>query len=563
MSQLVHYFTLGFLWHGLLVAVEISFFSFVIAVPLAVVLALMRLSRNAWMRILPGPFVWVMRGTPLLLQLVFWYDVLPLIGIHVSAVITAIIALALNEIAFSGEIIKGGIGAVKNSQREAGTSLGMSRTTTLFRIVLPQAMRSIAPAMANEAIVLLKNTSLASVIAVDELTLRSQQIVAVNFEYVPVFIASALLYLIATTVIVVLQGYLEKRLDIEGRVVKAIQPVGQRMPGAGMLAPLIQNAMARLREHRDQHAGPTPEILASIPNDRAPQEPDQFVGNARAGVDVTASFRQRVLEMTRQAELSNGARVEPFVDIKDVKKSFHGMTVLNGVSLEVNSGDVVVILGPSGSGKTTLLRTINHLETIDSGEILVGGKLVGYRRTPHGVVPMRKPAKSRRDARIGYVFQHFNLFDHMTVLDNIIEAPVRVYHRDAKEVRDEARALLAWAGLSGHEDHYPHQLSGGQQQRIAIARTLACRPRLMLFDEPTSALDPELVGQVLNLIRELAEDGMTMIVVSHEMAFARACADRVVYMEGGKVVETGTPDQIFGTPQDERTRRFLQLIDER
>lgn len=549
MSQLAHYFTLPFLWHGLLVAVEISFFSFVIAVPLAVLLALMRLSRNRWVRLLPAPFVWVMRGTPLLLQLVFWYDILPQIGIHVSADVTAIIALALNEIAFSGEIIKGGISAVKNAQREAGTSLGMSRWTILHRIVLPQALRSIAPAMANEAIVLLKNTSLASVIAVDELTLRSQQIVSTNFQYAPVFIAAALLYLIATTIIVVIQAYLERRLNIEGRVVKVVQPLGQRMPEHGMLGAALNRAIVRLRKARPGAVAP-------------PESP--LPGQAEAANKArAAAHNQLTTQVARQVRGTNGDRAEPFVDIRDVRKSFHGMTVLNGVSLQVNTGDVVVILGPSGSGKTTLLRTINHLETIDDGEILVDGKLVGYRRTPHGVVPLRKPARSRRDARIGYVFQHFNLFDHKTALENIIEAPVQVYHRDPKEAREDARALLAWAGLSGHEDHYPHQLSGGQQQRIAIARTLACRPRLMLFDEPTSALDPELVGQVLNLIRELAEDGMTMVVVSHEMGFARACADRVVYMEGGKVVETGTPDEMFGHPQDERTRRFLQMIDER
>jgi polar amino acid transport system permease protein len=548
-SQLVHYFTLPFLWHGLLVAVEISFFSFVIAVPLAVVLALMRLSRSRWIRLLPGPFVWVMRGTPLLLQLVFWYDILPQIGIRVSADVTAIIALALNEIAFSGEIIKGGISAVKHSQREAGTSLGMSRWTILHRIVLPQALRSIAPAMANEAIVLLKNTSLASVIAVDELTLRSQQIVSANFEYAPVFIAAALLYLIATTIIVVIQSYPERRLDIEGRVVKITPPIGQRMPEHGALGAFISRGVARLLPGKSDAVG--------LPDSPVPGRPEA------AGKGRTAAQNQLVAQITRQVRSTNGDRREPFVDIRDVRKSFHGMTVLDGVSLQVKTGDVVVILGPSGSGKTTLLRTINHLETIDGGEILVGGKLVGYRRTPHGVVPLRKPARSRRDARIGYVFQHFNLFDHKTALENIVEAPIRVYGRDQKEAREDARALLAWAGLSGHEEHYPHQLSGGQQQRIAIARTLACRPRLMLFDEPTSALDPELVGQVLNLIRELAEDGMTMVVVSHEMAFARACADRVIYMEGGKVVEAGTPDQMFGHPQDERTRRFLQMIDER
>lgn len=555
MAHLWHYLTFPFLWHGLLVALQISLFSFVLAVPFAVVLALMRLSTNRWIRWLPSPFVWVMRGSPLLLQLVFWYDVLPQIGVHVSANVTAIIALGLNEIAFSGEIIKGGISAVKNSQREAGTALGMSRQVILLRIVLPQALRSIAPAMANEAIVLIKNTSLASVIAVDELTLRSQQIVSANFQYAPVFIASGVLYLLATSVVVLVQAYLERRLNVEGRVVKAIQPVGQRMPERGDIADFVSRFIDRLRRPAPNRSAVS-SASSSLPSTAQSSLPGQGATEGEVG-------RSLVLQLTRQEQTNAAARTTPFVDIRDVHKAFHGTTVLNGVSLHVNTGDVVVILGPSGSGKTTLLRTINHLETIDQGEILVDNALVGYRRTADGVVPLRNPAKSRRDARIGYVFQHFNLFDHMTVLDNIVEAPVRVYHRDPKQARADARALLAWAGLSGHEDHYPHQLSGGQQQRIAIARTLACRPRLMLFDEPTSALDPELVGQVLRLIRELAEDGMTMVVVSHEVAFARACADRVIYMEGGVVVEEGTADHMFGNPHDERTRRFLQMIDER
>jgi polar amino acid transport system permease protein len=552
----MHYLTYGFLWQGLKVAIEIAAVSFVLAVPFAILLALMRLSTNRWIRLLPAPFIWIMRGSPLLLQLVFWYDVLPQIGLHVSANVTAIIALGLNEIAFSGEIIKGGIGAVKHSQREAGTALGMSRWGILRRIVLPQALRSIAPSMANEAIVLIKNTSLASVIAVDELTLRSQQIVAANFQYAPVFIASAVLYLIATSVVVVVQTVMERRLNIEGRVVKAVQPTGQRLPDRSAGAELLSKFADRLRRPapaREQTYDEDGGVVAAALPQQVEAKP---TGRAEEG-------RSLVRVLTRQGVANVDSKNEAFVDIRDVHKAFHGVTVLDGVSLTVKRGDVVVILGPSGSGKTTLLRTINHLETIDKGEILVDGQLVGYRRTPEGVTPMRNPAKSRSNARIGYVFQHFNLFDHMTVLENIVEAPVRVYGRDSKEARHDARALLAWAGLSGHEEHYPHQLSGGQQQRIAIARTLACRPRLMLFDEPTSALDPELVGQVLSLIRELAEDGMTMVVVSHEMAFARACADRVIYMEGGKVVEDGTPDEVFLRPQDDRTRRFLQMIDER
>jgi polar amino acid transport system permease protein len=224
---------------------------------------------------------------------------------------------------------------------------------------------------------------------------------------------------------------------------------------------------------------------------------------------------------------------------------------------------VVFLIGPSGSGKTTLLRTINHLETVDEGEILIGGEHVGYRKTGQGLEPLRDPAAARAKARIGMVFQHFNLFDHLTVLENIMEAPVRVYHRKPDEVREEARALLAWAGLPEHENHYPHQLSGGQQQRIAIIRAVATHPRLMLFDEPTSALDPELVGEVLGLMRRLAEAGMTMVVVSHEIVFARAWADRVVFMADGCIVEQGAPDEVFRNPREERTKAFLKMIDAR
>jgi polar amino acid transport system permease protein len=223
----------------------------------------------------------------------------------------------------------------------------------------------------------------------------------------------------------------------------------------------------------------------------------------------------------------------------------------------------VFLIGPSGSGKTTLLRTINHLETVDGGEITVGGRLVGYRRTDHGLVPTKDVAVARAKCRIGMVFQHFNLFDHLTVLENIMESPVRVYGRKPDEVRAEARRLLEWAGLGGYDDHYPHQLSGGQQQRIAIIRAVATHPHLMLFDEPTSALDPELVGEVLQLIRRLAEAGMTMVVVSHEIIAARDWADTVVFMEDGLIREIGSPDEIFRAPRDERTRRFIQLIDER
>ena len=249
------------------------------------------------------------------------------------------------------------------------------------------------------------------------------------------------------------------------------------------------------------------------------------------------------------------------VEIRDVHKRFGQQEVLRGVSLDVNAGEVVCLLGASGSGKTTLLRCINHLETIDQGEIKVAGDLVGYTRGPDGRLREEKDREaSAKRARIGMEFQRFNLFAHLTAVENIIEAPVQVLRRPPEEAHKQARALLATVGLANKADHYPHELSGGQQQRVAIARALAMEPRLMLFDEPTSALDPELVGEVLETMRRLAQSGMTMIVVTHEMAFARDVADRAIMMADGQVVEDAPPKTFFSAPAHARTRAFLARL---
>ena len=235
--------------------------------------------------------------------------------------------------------------------------------------------------------------------------------------------------------------------------------------------------------------------------------------------------------------------------------------ILSGLDLTINRGEVVVLMGPSGSGKSTLLRLVNHLEQLDWGEITVDGNYVGYaKQAGDRLAPTRNLAKARADARIGMVFQHFNLFDHFTALENIMEAPVRVYGEPADKMRALATSLLGAVGLSAHADHLPHRLSGGQQQRVAIARALAISPRLMLFDEPTSALDPELVGEVLAVIRRLAEAGMTMMVVTHEVRFAREVADRVVFMDEGRVIEQGPPEDVLDHPKHERTQRFLRMV---
>jgi polar amino acid transport system ATP-binding protein len=248
------------------------------------------------------------------------------------------------------------------------------------------------------------------------------------------------------------------------------------------------------------------------------------------------------------------------VHAESVIKRFGSLTVLNGVDLSVKRGQVVVVIGPSGSGKTTLLRCINHLEKIDGGRIYIDGQLVGYREVNGRIVENTEGAIARMRSQVGFVFQRFNLFPHKTALENVIEAPIHVLHQPKAEVTERAMRLLEKVGLIEKAHVYPHKLSGGQQQRVAIARALAMNPKLMLFDEATSALDPELVGDVLKVMRQLAEEGMTMVVVTHEMGFARDVADHVIFMDKGVIVEQGLPEQIFDHAESERTRTFLGMI---
>ena len=250
----------------------------------------------------------------------------------------------------------------------------------------------------------------------------------------------------------------------------------------------------------------------------------------------------------------------PMVRAEQVCKSFGALNVLKGVSLEVERGQVLVLVGPSGSGKSTFLRCINHLEQVSAGRLYVDEQLVGYRERGGKLheLPPKEAARQRRD--VGMVFQHFNLFPHRTALENIIEAPVHVKGVKRAAAVSRARELLDQVGLSSKADAYPAQLSGGQQQRVAIARALAMEPKLMLFDEPTSALDPELVGDVLAVMKKLAQQGMTMVVVTHEMGFAREVADEVVFMDAGVVVERGDPVEVMRNPQHERTKAFLSKV---
>jgi polar amino acid transport system permease protein len=509
MHEYLQYLTLSYLWRGALTTVEIAGASLVGAVILGAVLAEIRIAPLLPLRAFAAGYIWLIRGTPLLLQLLFLFDVLPSVGIVMAPVPTAIIGFTLNESAFFAEIIRGGILSVDRNQTLAAQALGMSPRVTRRRVIMPLALRAILPSLGNEFINLIKGTSLASVISVSELTQRSQFLSSQTFVFFPVFLASGLMYLVLTSGVALAQGLLERRMSFE-----------------------------RAR--------------------KAPRDAGWFARTPAPAAVVTAD--DSGLDALVTPEPPELARNQPVLICDGVSKSYGGRVVLDGLDLSMQRGEVVAVLGASGSGKSTLLRLINHLESLDGGAITVNGRHIGY--TPSGA-PQRSAAKlatARAQAHIGMVFQHFNLFPHLTVLENVRVAPVFVYHHDPSEATRQARALLAQVGLADHALKMPHQLSGGQQQRVAIARAMATQPKLMLFDEPTSALDPETVGEVLAVMRRLAAGGMTMLVVTHEIRFARDVADRVIFIENGRVVEHGKPSEILEAPQQPETKRFLQSL---
>jgi polar amino acid transport system permease protein len=533
----------GFLLRGAWIAVRIAALAMVGGMLLGLVLALMRLSRLAPLRAIAWAYVWFVRGTPIILQLVFLYDALPPMGIRLDSFTTAVLGFTLNEAAFSAEIIRGGILAVNRNQSTAAAAFGMGPFLTLRRIILPQAMRVILPGMANQVISMIKGTSIASVIFVNELTFRAQQIVGQNFRFFTVFTAAGLLYLALTSAVAAAQAWLERHFDPEAHGIEE---------RAGWF---------RRPRHIDADAHGTQTLQ---PGSAQTLQPGNVVtGPFTAGCGGLGSGHGRPARADSGIGPGGDACAEaaPYVVCRNVQKSYGPREVLSGVDLTVARGEVVVIMGPSGSGKSTLLRLVNHLEQLDRGEITVSGSYVGYRKVNGVLRPIRDLARARAEARIGMVFQHFNLFDHLTALENVIEAPMRVYGERPEAAHARGMALLASVGLQHHAHHLPHRLSGGQQQRVAIARALAINPHLMLFDEPTSALDPELVGDVLAVIRRMAHSGMTMLVVTHEVRFAREVADRVVFMDGGRVVEQGTPAEVLENPQQERTQRFLRLVE--
>uniref|UniRef100_UPI0009BEE15A amino acid ABC transporter permease/ATP-binding protein n=1 Tax=Burkholderia vietnamiensis TaxID=60552 RepID=UPI0009BEE15A len=499
---------------------------------LGALVALARLSRSRLLAASAWTFVWLFRSIPLIVLLlilnnlgylyehvrlgvpftdIVWFDT-PTTDL-ISPFFAAVLGLTLNHAAFSAEVIRGGILAVDQGQLEAAAALGLPRGRQTTRIVLPQAMRAILPTAFNDLITLAKGTSMVYVLAMPELFYTVQVIYRRNLDVIPLLMVATVWYLIILTVLSAIQVQVERHYA-RGAL---------RNPPPSALTFVLVRARALWRRTAARNA------------------------TARAGA------------------VGDAAAVAPplvggDVAVHNVSKQYGTQRVLDNVSFVAPRGSVTVIVGPSGSGKSTLLRTINHLERVDGGFIDIDGELIGYRREGDVLYELNERDVLKRRTAVGMVFQNFNLFPHLTVLENLIEAPVAVGGVAHNAAERTARALLARVGLADKADAYPRQLSGGQQQRVAIARALALRPKVLLFDEPTSALDPELVNEVLDVITELARSGTTLVIVTHEIGFAREVADNVLFMERGRIVESGPPEVVLDAPAHPRTRAFLSRV---
>lgn len=531
MSLFLHYLSMPYLLAGIELTLEVTALGLGGGLILGLILAGMQLSRFWLLSAIARAYTVIFRGTPLILQMVFAYDALPHIGIKLPAVLAAGLALACNEAPFIAEMLRAGVLGVDRGQLTAGQALGMTPSVLMRRIIAPQAIRTMIPAFGNEAVSALKNSSLASVVAVQELTLRSTQLASSTFDFFSIFFASGLLYLVLTATISAIQLFAEWLLDLD-RTTRRERKLADYLPWRRVdLVTKLELADATVADPE-----PAPAELAATP-------PLVLSREARARRAATI------------------ARNNIAVEVKDLTKSYGPQKVLGGLDLTVRVGEVVALLGPSGSGKSTLLRCINHLEGWDSGTVRVGGRRLGFGENGKLLSP-RAIANERASVGVGMVFQQFNLFAHLSAKENIA-GPLRWVHGMTRIDADRRAAeLLDRVGLSHRADALPRHLSGGQQQRVAIARALAPNPSVLLLDEPTSALDPELVNEVLEVIRRLAiDDGLTMIISTHQIRFADEVADRVAFLSNGAIIEEGPAHEVLSNPRNPLTARFLSVME--
>lgn len=487
-------------WRACLTVAQLSISAWLIAGAIGFVLALAKQSTILPLNWVARVYIWFFRSLPLLVLLVFVYNlpqIYPASGSVLSnAFYAGLIALVLSETAYMAEIHRGGILSVPKGQYEAGRALGIGYAGIQRLIVIPQAIRIALPTLSNQFVTIVKLTSLVSVISLTEILLVGQRLYTQNFLIFETMLAVAFYYILVVTLFDQLLDRLEALMDVTRRKAKPLV--------------LSDNEKLQIEQFRE-------EILAS----RSSNEPLADV---------------------------------PALQVAGLNKYYGVHHALKDISFSVKSGDVVSIIGPSGSGKTSLIRTLNGLEVLDSGNVLVNGRQ--FLGEDDGE---REKARADQILDIGMVFQSFNLFPHKTALENVMLAPAYHGRGTAASRRIQALGQLARVGLLEHANKYPHQLSGGQQQRVAIARALAMQPSIMLFDEPTSALDPELVSEVLKVLEQLAAEGMTMLIVTHEMRFAFSVSNRILFMEDGALAHDSTPDALRSL-DDRRVKDFLHQV---
>ena len=486
-------------WQATWTVIKLSLLTWAFSIVLGFILALAKQSPRKLFNAPARLYIWLFRSMPLLVLLIFVYNMpqaLPAFAPVLNDPFWAgLLAMVLSEAAYIAEIHRGGLLSIPKGQSEAARALGLRYAGTQWRVVIPQALRVALPALANEYIAIVKLSSLVSVISLTEILMVGQRLYSQNFLVMETMAAVAFYYILIVTVFDFLLKRLETWLDVTQR--KTTRPVDEEMQ---QMATARRPAMAR-----------------------------------------SVSVAQ-----------------EPALQASKLHKAYNNVEVLGAVSLQIQPGEVVSVIGPSGSGKTTLIRLLNGLEQIDNGEIKINGQpFIHLNR--QGQQKPRFMENSEHRQNIGMVFQSFNLFPHLTVFGNLLLAP-RYHHLASEgELKQHACELLHKVGMLEHAWKYPHQLSGGQQQRVAIARALMMRPQIMLFDEPTSALDPEKVNEVLQVIESLAHEGITMVIVTHEMNFAFKVSDRIVFMEKGRVVCDDTP-QAMRDGQHPRVDAFLKDV---
>jgi polar amino acid transport system permease protein len=493
-------FSMSAFWRASVTVVVLSTLSWIVGLGLGFLLASAKMSASRWISVPARVYIWFFRSVPLLVVLVFVYNLPqlfpstgPVLGVPF---LSGLVSMVITEAAYMAEIHRTGLLSVSKGQREAGHALSIGFLGIQRLIVIPQAFRIALPAMINEYVTVIKLSSLVSAISLPELLQTGQRLYAQNFLVLETLLAVAVYYVVIVTIFGSVLHWIEQTLDVPSRRPQTLD----------------EAVCQQLRED-----------ASTLPS--------------------------------RQSSPEHGA--PPALALQKISKSYGRHTVLKAVDLHIGIGEVVSIIGPSGSGKTTLIRTINMLEQLNGGEIVLFGEsfIKGGEKPNHALARQGMQ-------RIGMVFQSFNLFPHKTALENIMMAPR--YHGQREEavlLRRQALYLLDRVGLLAHAEKYPHQLSGGQQQRVAIARTLALSPDIILFDEPTSALDPEMVGEVLKVIQDLAKEGMTLVIVTHEMDFALSVSDRVVMMEDGIIQADVAPAEVLDTDKNQqhliRMREFM------